>query len=190
MVQNLFCRSYGYGNSIKQWRLVECHMTSCARHVFVYFSVVSSVMSDVTQVTSKSSPSLGAWGGWLGLRFSVLRQNVTLATEFFSFFPQLSVKNCFIRGSVVRYVQLPADEVDTQLLQDAARKEASSQSKPWAASIYWRTRDFVTQHSLHLTQHSPSSHPSWFRMIEYLFYHLFTFPVCSNQHVHMVAIKS
>lgn len=38
---------------------------------------------------------------------------------------QLSVKNCFIRGSVVRYVQLPADEVDTQLLQDSARKEAS-----------------------------------------------------------------
>ena len=29
-----------------------------------------------------------------------------------------SVKSCFIRGSVVRYVQLPSDEVDTQLLQD------------------------------------------------------------------------
>ncbi|PSN58021.1 hypothetical protein C0J52_02023 [Blattella germanica] len=41
----------------------------------------------------------------------------------------LSVKNCFIRGSVVRYVQLPADEVDTQLLQDAARKEAAVQSR-------------------------------------------------------------
>merc|ERR1712027_145330 len=40
----------------------------------------------------------------------------------------MSVKNCFIRGSVVRYVQLPADECDTQLLQDTARKEAS-QSK-------------------------------------------------------------
>ncbi|XP_062515444.1 U6 snRNA-associated Sm-like protein LSm2 [Corticium candelabrum] len=40
----------------------------------------------------------------------------------------LSVKNCFIRGSVVRYVQLPAEEVDTSLLQDAARKEAA-QSK-------------------------------------------------------------
>ena len=37
----------------------------------------------------------------------------------------LSVKNCFIRGSVVRYIQLPADEVDVTLLQDAARKEAS-----------------------------------------------------------------
>ncbi|XP_066215862.1 U6 snRNA-associated Sm-like protein LSm2 isoform X1 [Saccopteryx leptura] len=41
----------------------------------------------------------------------------------------LSVKNCFIRGSVVRYVQLPADEVDTQLLQDAARKEALQQKQ-------------------------------------------------------------
>merc|ERR1712156_1092687 len=38
----------------------------------------------------------------------------------------LSVKNCFIRGSVVRYVRLPAEEVDTQLLQDTARKEAES----------------------------------------------------------------
>ncbi|KAH7725999.1 U6 snRNA-associated Sm-like protein LSm2 [Aphelenchoides avenae] len=35
----------------------------------------------------------------------------------------LSAKNCFIRGSVVRYVWLPADHVDTQLLQDASRKE-------------------------------------------------------------------
>ncbi|XP_065917114.1 U6 snRNA-associated Sm-like protein LSm2 [Dysidea avara] len=36
----------------------------------------------------------------------------------------LSVKNCFIRGSVIRYVQLPAEDVDTALLQDATRKEA------------------------------------------------------------------
>lgn len=43
-------------------------------------------------------------------------------------YTQQSVKNCFIRGSVVRYVQLPADEVDTQLLQDAARKEAIQNS--------------------------------------------------------------
>ena len=39
--------------------------------------------------------------------------------------PQLSaMKNCFIRGSVVRYIQIPKEEVDTELLQDAARKEA------------------------------------------------------------------
>ncbi|CAG8490535.1 652_t:CDS:2 [Funneliformis mosseae] len=38
----------------------------------------------------------------------------------------MAVKNCFIRGSVVRYVQLPASAVDTALLQDAARREAQT----------------------------------------------------------------
>ncbi|KAG8739737.1 U6 snRNA-associated Sm-like protein LSm2 [Ceratobasidium sp. 414] len=41
----------------------------------------------------------------------------------------MAVKNCFIRGSVVRYVQLPAGGVDTQLLEDATRKEAANQAK-------------------------------------------------------------
>mmetsp|Transcript_13084 Transcript_13084/g.15800 ORF Transcript_13084/g.15800 Transcript_13084/m.15800 type:complete len:94 (-) Transcript_13084:567-848(-) len=36
----------------------------------------------------------------------------------------MSVKNCFIRGSVVRYVQLPADGVDIDILHDATRREA------------------------------------------------------------------
>lgn len=33
-----------------------------------------------------------------------------------------SVKNVFIRGSVVRYVHLPAAAVDTALLEDATRR--------------------------------------------------------------------
>lgn len=37
----------------------------------------------------------------------------------------MAVKNCFIRGSVVRYVQLPAEHVDTQLLEDATRRGMS-----------------------------------------------------------------
>ncbi|KAJ8452473.1 hypothetical protein Cgig2_000062 [Carnegiea gigantea] len=37
---------------------------------------------------------------------------------------QMSVRNCFIRGSVVRYVQLPPDGVDVELLHDATRREA------------------------------------------------------------------
>eukprot|EP00040_Diaphanoeca_grandis_P029338 m.171570 g.171570 ORF g.171570 m.171570 type:complete len:97 (+) comp31653_c4_seq13:78-368(+) len=40
----------------------------------------------------------------------------------------MSVKNCFIRGSVVRYVQLPAKEVDTGILQDGARREATEKT--------------------------------------------------------------
>lgn len=34
----------------------------------------------------------------------------------------MAVKNCFIRGSVVRYVQIPASGIDTQLLEDATRR--------------------------------------------------------------------
>ncbi|KAF8328224.1 uncharacterized protein EI90DRAFT_2926665, partial [Cantharellus anzutake] len=34
----------------------------------------------------------------------------------------IAVKNCFIRGSVVRYVQLPVAGVDVQLLEDASRR--------------------------------------------------------------------
>jgi len=35
-----------------------------------------------------------------------------------------SVRNCFIRGSVVRYVQLPHQFVDIDVLHDATRREA------------------------------------------------------------------
>jgi U6 snRNA-associated Sm-like protein LSm2 len=36
----------------------------------------------------------------------------------------LSVKHCFIRGSVVRYVQISPETVDLPLLHDASRREA------------------------------------------------------------------
>lgn len=39
----------------------------------------------------------------------------------------MNVKNCFIRGSVVRYVELPKDGVDIELLQEASRREAQQQ---------------------------------------------------------------
>ncbi|KAJ4630674.1 U6 snRNA-associated Sm-like protein LSm2 [Exophiala dermatitidis] len=43
-------------------------------------------------------------------------------------YPHLSsVKNVFIRGSVVRYVHLPPDKVDRGLLEDACRREAMAQ---------------------------------------------------------------
>lgn len=38
---------------------------------------------------------------------------------------QTSVKVIFVRGSVIRYVHIPKDAVDTELLQDAATKEAT-----------------------------------------------------------------
>jgi len=40
-------------------------------------------------------------------------------------FPQLAcLKNCFVRGSVVRYIQLSKGDIELELLQDAARREA------------------------------------------------------------------
>ena len=45
---------------------------------------------------------------------------------------QLAVKNCFVRGSVLRYIQLPPEQVDTELLQ--VRHELLSPS--CAASRY------------------------------------------------------
>ncbi len=39
-------------------------------------------------------------------------------------YPQLMcLKNCFIRGSVVRYISLNKDDVDLNLLTDATRRE-------------------------------------------------------------------
>jgi U6 snRNA-associated Sm-like protein LSm2 len=51
-----------------------------------------------------------------------------ISVEDVANFPHMSsVKNCFVRGSVIKYVQLPASEVDTELLQDATRREAQQQ---------------------------------------------------------------
>lgn len=46
-------------------------------------------------------------------------------TEAAKFPHMLAVKNIFIRGSVIRYVHLPAEEVDVELLQDASRRDAA-----------------------------------------------------------------
>ena len=40
--------------------------------------------------------------------------------------PQFSVRSLFVRGGVIRYVHLPSESVDTELLQDASRKEAAA----------------------------------------------------------------
>jgi len=53
---------------------------------------------------------------------------LTVSVVDSSKYPQLlSMKNCFVRGSVVRYIQLPSGEVNTELLQDAARKDGAAQ---------------------------------------------------------------
>ena len=53
---------------------------------------------------------------------------LAVSVEDAAAFPHMqTVKDCFIRGSVIKYVQLPASEVDTELLQDATRRETAQQ---------------------------------------------------------------
>lgn len=40
-----------------------------------------------------------------------------------------SVNNCFIRGSVVRYIHLPKDSVDLEVLHDATRRNHRTETK-------------------------------------------------------------
>lgn len=54
------------------------------------------------------------WCAWLALFCGSISQRAA----------QSSVKSCFVRGSVVRYVVLPVNDVNTELLQDSTRVEA------------------------------------------------------------------
>ncbi|GKU93098.1 hypothetical protein SLEP1_g6726 [Rubroshorea leprosula] len=60
--------------------------------------------------------------------FSLYLSSCFLIPSFddLSYSLQLSVRNCFIRGSVARYVQLPPEGVDVELLHDATRREAQA----------------------------------------------------------------
>ena len=59
-----------------------------------------------------------------------------VALSIFSDAPplQAAVKNMFIRGGAVRYVSVPPEAVDTELLADAARREALEAAKPSAGT--------------------------------------------------------
>ncbi|KAK6588373.1 hypothetical protein RS030_6851 [Cryptosporidium xiaoi] len=58
-----------------------------------------------------------------------IKLNETSVNQNESFVHLGSLKNCFIRGSVVRYIFFPPSQVDIDLLQKACRKELRSQSE-------------------------------------------------------------
>ncbi|KAH7650544.1 hypothetical protein FG379_003616 [Cryptosporidium bovis] len=58
-----------------------------------------------------------------------IKLNETSVNQNESFVHLGSLKNCFIRGSVVRYIFFPPSQVDIELLQKACRKELRSQSE-------------------------------------------------------------
>merc|ERR1711911_544850 len=89
----------------------------------LFYSFFKSLVGKDVIVELKNDLSIGGTLHSVDQYLNIKLTDITV-TEPEKYPHMLSVKNCFIRGSVVRYVQLPAEEVDTQLLQDAARKES------------------------------------------------------------------
>ncbi|KAF2460049.1 hypothetical protein BDY21DRAFT_377589 [Lineolata rhizophorae] len=97
------------------------YLTGWARNFFktlVDYQVTVELKNDISiQGTLKSVDQF----------LNIKLDNISVVEE--SKYPHLSsVKNVFIRGSVVRYVHLPAEKVDTVLLEDATRREAQQAS--------------------------------------------------------------
>jgi U6 snRNA-associated Sm-like protein LSm2 len=84
---------------------------------------IHSASRPVTHTTLSPPPPTGRLHSvdqYLNIKLADVRQPASPAAS-----PALaSVRNAFIRGSVVRYVVLPPAGVDTELLHDATRREA------------------------------------------------------------------
>ena len=103
------------------FRLIH-HNISNSKHFF-FCSFFKTLVGKAVCVELKNDLSLTGTLESVDQYLNVKLTNVEVVDK--ERFPQLvSVKSCFVRGSTIRYIQIPRDEVDTELLQDAARKEA------------------------------------------------------------------
>ncbi|RXH86534.1 hypothetical protein DVH24_021807 [Malus domestica] len=89
------------------------------------FGAVGKIFQSIGHWSLDSDSDLLGFVGPFGSSRTLL---LSIFYADFVFCPMLkehmSVRNCFIRGSVVRYVQLPPEGVDVELLHDATRREA------------------------------------------------------------------
>ncbi|CAN6648965.1 U6 snRNA-associated Sm-like protein LSm2 [Trichomonascus vanleenenianus] len=93
----------------------------------LFFSFFKSLIGQEITVELKNDMILRGTLQTVDQYFNLKLANITTMND--TQYPHLSaVKNLFIRGSVVRYVHLPANAVDTALLEDATRREALASS--------------------------------------------------------------
>ncbi|PHH79986.1 hypothetical protein CDD82_2032 [Ophiocordyceps australis] len=92
----------------------------------LFFSFFKTLIEHQVTVELKNDIQLKGTLKSVDQYLNIKLDNISVVDELK--YPHLSsVKNVFIRGSVVRYVHLPATAVDTQLLEDATRREAAEQ---------------------------------------------------------------
>lgn len=88
----------------------------------LFFSFFKSLVDSEVTVELKNDLSLRGTLKSVDQFLNIKLQDITVLDE--SRYPHMSaVKNVFIRGSVVRYIHLSANNVDTALLEDATRRE-------------------------------------------------------------------
>ncbi|KAK7205873.1 hypothetical protein BZA70DRAFT_277289 [Myxozyma melibiosi] len=93
----------------------------------LFFSFYKTLIDEVVIVELKNDMSVRGTLKSVDQFLNIKLDDISVLDEIK--YPHLSsVKNIFIRGSVVRYVHLPAAVVDTTLLEDASRKEAAAQA--------------------------------------------------------------
>jgi U6 snRNA-associated Sm-like protein LSm2 len=93
-------------------------------HIKLFFSFFKTLVGKEVAVELKNDVVLTGVLHSVDQYLNIKLTNVSVVNK--DKYPQLtSLKNCFIRGSVVRYVQINPNDVDTELLQDATRKEYS-----------------------------------------------------------------
>ncbi|KAI8870635.1 Sm-like ribonucleoprotein, partial [Ramicandelaber brevisporus] len=94
----------------------------------VFFSLFKTLVGSTVTVELKNdmaiTGTLVSVDQFLNIKLDHISANTTLYPHM------MTLKNCFIRGSVVRYVHIPSGAVNTQLLQDATRKELMGSAKP------------------------------------------------------------
>lgn len=91
----------------------------------LFFSFFQTLVEKNTQITVELKNDLQIMGKLHSVdQFLNIKLNNVSVNDPERYPHLLSVKNCFVRGSAVRYVHLPATEVDTELLQDGCRREA------------------------------------------------------------------
>lgn len=89
----------------------------------LFFSFFKTLVDQEVTVELKNDVSLTGTLRLVDQYLNVKLDNVRTSNG--SQYPHLAaVRNVFIRGSTVRYVHLHKESVDTNLLQDAARREA------------------------------------------------------------------
>lgn len=97
--------------------------TAEKRRSMLFYSYFKTLVGKQITVELKNDLAIGGTLVSVDQYLNIKLENTKVVDE--NRYPHMrSVRNCFIRGSVVRYVQLPAEAVDVDILHDATRREA------------------------------------------------------------------